>query len=120
MKRIVRLAALGLVVAGCGSAHKAASNVTTLPRSDVYVSSDPDRLLIRGTATIPHVKPGTQIACKGWQRETETTVPALPAPPADEVEKAGGGGRSGTGRIMSLEFKYFSNGMLTVICRKKA
>ena len=118
MKRIVMLAALGFVVAGCGSGHKAASNVTTLPRSVVDLSSDPDRLIVSGTATIPHVKVGTEIACKGGVAETRTTVPPIPAS-ADEVEESGGGDWSRGGPILSLQFSYFSNGKLTVTCKKK-
>ena len=111
MKRIVLFVVLGFVVAGCGSAHRAASNVTTLPRSVVDVSNTPNRLIVRGTVTIPHVKLGTQIACRGGDLRW-MTVPAVPAAvdsKSYEVDESDSG----------HWLKRFSNGSLAVICGKK-
>ena len=112
MKRVLPvLAALGLVLAGCGSGHEAASNVATFPRPIVDVSNTPERLVVSGTATIPHVKPGAEIACKGGDRRW-MKVPAVPVA-ADgnsyEVDESDSG----------HWVKHFSDGKVTVICGKK-
>jgi predicted small secreted protein len=124
MKRIavpVILAAGCFVLAGCGSGHKVGSNVTTLPRSIVYRSSDPNRLVVSGTATIPHVKPGTHIACKG-EDDPGMTVPAVPPAVGDKsysVQESDSGhwsnGRPTTGIALSAA----SDGTVTVTCGKK-
>jgi hypothetical protein len=124
MKRIVvpvTLAALGLVLAGCGSGHKGASNVTTLPRSIVDLSSDPDRLVVSGTATIPHVKAGTHIACKG-EDHPGMTVPAVPPAVGDKsysVEESDSGRWSNGRPTTGMKLSASSDGSVTVTCGKK-
>src|SRR5262249_45709117 len=115
MKRImapVIVAALGCVVAGCGSGHKAAGSVTTLPRSVVEDSSNPDRIVVTGTLTLSHVKVGTEIACKGgdpgWLK-----VPAVP-PASDgqsySVEESDGGHWSDGGPTTGMALSASSDG----------
>lgn len=116
----VILVALGFVAAGCGSGHTAASNVTTLPRPVVELSSDPDRLVVRGTATIPHVKVGTEIRCKAdpaWM-----TVPAVPPAVGDKsysVEQSDSGHWSDGRPTTGMELVAKSGGAVAVTCGKK-
>jgi hypothetical protein len=120
MKRIVALVllgALGLVVAGCASGHQAASNVTTLT-SIVGVSGNPATLIVSGTATLPHIKPGTRIACKGG--EPKVKVPATPAAVgAYEVGEGVSGRWQHAGPTTSLQLSRSPDGTVTVTCSRK-
>ncbi len=58
------LAVLGFAVAGCGSAKKAKSGQYTVT---LYKKADSSPITVRGTTTIPNVKPGARVNCKGWK-----------------------------------------------------
>lgn len=126
MKRVltvVVVAVLGLVVAGCASGHKAASRVTTVPyaRSVVDLSSGRDTIVVSGSAIIPHVKAGTEIACKGGGPKVK--VPAGMAEVAGKsytvgVAAAGHWSSRGSGSVpeTSLELLRSPDGTVTVTC----
>jgi hypothetical protein len=122
MKRIVALvvlAVVGFAAAGCAAGHKAASNVITLT-SIVDVKGQPQKFIVSGTATIPHVAPGAEIACKG----NESNWATVPAGLVDysgktySVELSQGGRGSDGGRATRLQLVRSSNGTVTVKCSR--
>jgi len=94
--------------------------VTTLPRPVVDVSSTRDRLVVGGTATIRHVKVGTEIRCKedpAWMK-----VPAVPPAVGNKwysVEQSDSGHWSNGRPTTGMELVAKSGGTVTVTCGKK-
>ena len=143
MKRIVALvllAALGFGAAGCASAKKAVTkksgsisihiDTTTASGSNkVGISFGKGYTIVRGiggatifvthSATIPHVKPGTRVRCKGGQSVRVTKnlhgLYGSPSRAYDVVE--GGRSSSGSARSTSIELRHSPNGTVTVTCK---
>lgn len=109
------LAVLGFAVAGCGSAKKAVSggpryiHVVTLHKK----AGSGLIITVTGTLTIPNVKAGTRIKCKGWPGRG-VKVP----PPGSEANVGGGTATpSGTGSSSrNMKLTHLENGSVTVSC----
>jgi hypothetical protein len=114
MKRILALlvvAGFGAVVAGCASGTERGSKAaTTLAGSAHVVRSFSARgILVTGKATIPNVKAGTVISCKGGPT---VTVPAGPGGAVGAVAAV-----RGPAPVTRLDLTRSSNGV-TVSCSK--
>lgn len=108
MKLLLALALLGFAVAGCGATKKVVVKINNGfgPHTPVAIS---------GTETIPNVKTGARVICKGWAGQgvrvpprgeavvgfaSKITIPGKKSPPVDQ---------------MSL--KHRQNGSVTVTCK---
>ena len=122
------LVAIGcFALAGCASGHKtgAEGTVVTSPRSIVDVRSAPVTLIVSGTATIPDVKPGTSVACKGGAPKVK--VPADLRAAAGKsytvgVSESGGWSDPGPGHpahTPSLQLSRSPDGTVTVTCTRR-
>jgi hypothetical protein len=143
MKRIVALvllAALGFGVAGCAATKKTiikkggsvsiylfTTTQTVSGRSGTGVGSGytinsgvaGTTIIVTGKATIPHVRPGTRVRCKGGRSMRVTKnlhgLNGSPSGAYDVIE--GGGSSSGSTRSTSIELRHFPNGTVTVTCK---
>ena len=60
------LGVLGLAAAGCGATKKIVVQVSTKPSAFQVGVAYKGTITVVRTATIPNVKTGTHIKCKGW------------------------------------------------------
>ena len=142
MKRIavlVVLAALGLVAAGCGSAKKvvvkkggsvsidmlttteSTSNSIGISFGDGYTiehGMTGVTITVNRTATIPHVKPGTVVRCKGGGPSVKVTKRVrVNGSSTGDYGVDEGGGSSGSTRERHIELSHSPNGTITVSCK---
>lgn len=118
MKRIVALVllVLGLVVAGCASAKKTAvrSTAVTGPARGTAIVGGTGAITVTGTVELPHVAPGTELACKGGPRAKVPAGEGGVNVTASRVSVV-----SGPAPSTGLELSRSGNGTVTVSCTGK-
>jgi hypothetical protein len=107
-------AVLGFSLAGCGGTKKIAGTVS-LPLTAVAIPSAnaPHTITVVGTTTIPKVKAGTWIKCKGWLGH------GVKVPPLGGEANVGGGTASPNGvppTSHQMRLNRSESGSLTVVC----
>jgi hypothetical protein len=103
------LAGLGFTVAGCGATKGTIVNAGPKP---IRVSA-PHTITVIGTTTIPNVKAGTRIKCKGWLGH------GVKVPRTGSEANVGGGTASPNGvppTSHQMQLNHSENGSLTVAC----
>ena len=115
MKAILALAllfVLGVTVAGCGATKKIATtgSLTAVAIPNAHTSHT---ITVVGTTTIPNVKAGTRIKCKGWLGH------GVKVPPMGSEANIGGGMAAPSGvppTSHQMRLNHSENGSLTVVC----
>jgi hypothetical protein len=109
------LAVVGVVLAGCGSTKTSGSG--TRPLNGSLARS----ITVAGrAATIPNVKTGTRVTCKGWPG------PGAKVPPpgggvAEEARQdtvTSGPASTGPSSSRELQLRHLRNGSITVSCTR--
>lgn len=121
---LVALAVLGFAVAGCGSAKKTGTGTLDARSHAVKQSLGPypKMITVNGHATLPNLKSGTQISCKGG--EPTVSLP-LVSPTGESVTSVSGGhwssgaAVSGPSPVLTMRLKRAANGTITVSCGRK-
>ena len=107
------LTGLGFAVAGCGASAKKGGSVSLILVTTESLS--PEAITVSGITTIPDVKPGTSIGCKGG--------PRVKVPAGAGVVNGGTGtvskGDSGHSRSKRLRLTRSLNETVTVTCTRK-
>jgi hypothetical protein len=106
------LAVLGFTVAGCGATKKieAKGSLTAVAIPNAHASHT---ITVVGTTTIPNVKSGTRIKCKGWLGH------GVKVPPIGGEANVGGGIAAPNGvppTSHQMRLNHSENGSLTVVC----
>ena len=106
------LAVLGFTVAGCGATKKIAAK-GSLTAVAIPNANGPHTITVVGTTTIPNVKAGTRIKCKGWLGH------GVKVPRMGSEANVGGGTAAPNGvppTSHQMRLNHSENGSLTVVC----
>jgi hypothetical protein len=105
-------AVLGFTVAGCGGTKKIAAK-GSLTAVAIPNANAPHTITVVGTTTIPNVKAGTTIKCKGWLGH------GIKVPRVGSEAGVAGGIASPSAvptRSHQMRLRHLENGSLTVVC----